>query len=76
MDEYYLSEKFSRENFEEKTHRKRPVAEQAVNRMMAPPRELIWTILFTQKQLWSKFLMEEVGNCWGKKRIEMRPLAE
>jgi len=25
---------------------------------MAPPSELIWTILFTQKQLWNNILME------------------
>jgi len=27
---------------------------------MAPPSELIWTILYTKKQLWNKFLMETV----------------
>jgi len=25
---------------------------------MASPSELIWTILYTKKQLWNKFLME------------------
>jgi len=29
---------------------------------MTPPKELIWTILFTPKQLWNKFLMEEAGE--------------
>jgi len=46
---------------------------------MAPPSELIWTILFNQEQLWNKFLMEtmlkKLRNSEGK-RTEMRPLAE